>query len=73
MNKRDIKELAKGKKPAAASAAWMQMYASVVGGQVGWIASSLGDDRRLHERLSALIGVTDAALDAAVRAGKIVK
>lgn len=68
MNKRDIKDIAQ-KNPCACDG-WMRMYASVVGGQTGWLVTALDDARRLNERLNALMAVTDAALDAAKRAGK---
>ena len=68
MNKRDMKDIAQ--KNPRASDGWMRMYAAVVGGQTGWLVTALDDARRLNERLNALMAVTDAALDAANRAGK---
>ena len=69
MNKKDIKDLAKNARPD--SSCWASVYAAVIGGQTGWLVTALDDQRRLEGRLSALIAVTDAAVDAAKRAGKI--
>jgi hypothetical protein len=66
-----MKEIAS--KTPRASMEWGRMYAAVVGGQTGWIVTALDNPRRLNERLAALISVTDAAIDAACRAGKLDK
>lgn len=77
MNKKDIKRLQEECEAAARGggspdSAWYRMYCAVVGGQVGWLASAISEPARFEMRLKTLQDIATAAVNSAVKCGKLV-
>ena len=71
-------ELAKSRPPAKDERTarlrdplWWEMYVSVVGGQVGWLAAATGDGQKFEKRLRTLADISQAAANYAIKIGKV--
>lgn len=50
---------------------WWEMYLQAIGGQMGWISSAMTDAKKFEGRLQILADMSQAAVNYAIKRGKI--
>lgn len=50
---------------------WWDMYLQAIGGQMGWISSAMTDAKKFEGRLQILADISQAAVNYAIKRGKI--